>query len=171
MPYQWVEPELLMVHRGVPVYHTYMGGPSNESVSEHWYTLQEYFADDTHDDQFDVRMLPVIPAGDCKLYGLMYEEPHKQRIAHAIDAGHFNDWQKGTPPPYWWLTESQKAEIRGAAAHALIVEAEGIDNDDPEYIFRKYAEMRMLQMGIADLVDLAKDDASLAFDPEQQPTT
>jgi len=169
MPYEWTEPELLMVHRGVPVYHTYSGGPGNENVSECHYAMCGHNTDEDADDQFDVRDLPQTPEGWLEYYSDLYpDEGHKQRIAHAIDAGHFKDWQKDEPPPYWYLTEDQKAEIREAALQVLINEVEDVHNLDPEFVFCRYAEMRMLQMGISDLVDMAKDDESLAFDPDQQ---
>ena len=86
MPMKWVEPELLLVHNGVAVWHTYR---DEDVVSEYWYTLiQAEDNIDGGDSQFDVRDLPAYRGG----------VGHKEVVKLAIDAGYFQDWEKDEPP-------------------------------------------------------------------------
>jgi len=165
MPYEWTEPELLMVHRGVPVYRTYSGGPGNETPNDYWYTLQACASDNDETEQFDVRTLPQLPEGEAA----KYDNEHKARIAHAIDTGFFDRWEKDMPPYYWWLTDEQRQAIRGVVEESLYEDAFATSRDDIEWLCRKHAERRMSEMGIADLVEWAKHSEELDFDPEQQP--
>lgn len=56
MPTTWTEPETVIEHNGVKVYHTYKGG---ECVSEYWYTTVETDDDIDGESAFDIRDLDV----------------------------------------------------------------------------------------------------------------
>lgn len=73
MPMTWIEPEELMTHNGVVIYHTYKNDSADDRQS-YWYTTD---ISDDEDFEFDVRDLPV-PEG-------VGAENHRFIIAHAID--------------------------------------------------------------------------------------
>lgn len=75
MPMTWTEPEAVVEHNGVTVYHTYKDG---DYRSEFWYTLDQSDDDWEGESAFDVRDLGV--EGDV-------EGDHKEILRAAIDAG------------------------------------------------------------------------------------
>lgn len=54
MPNVWTEPDEVITHNGVTVYHTYKDG---EYISAYWYTLNESDDDWEGESAFDVREL------------------------------------------------------------------------------------------------------------------
>ena len=83
MPYEWVDPELLLEHEGVAIYHTY---DDQSMVSSYWYTTDpsdcNYKSQEIGGEaQFDVRDLPNL--------GLAVDERtnHVLIIEHAIRQG------------------------------------------------------------------------------------
>lgn len=90
MPYQWVKPEVFMQHNGVTVYHVYKNDHWEDGVRDCWYALCE-------DDEsiFDYRDLPGIPDSELAKYEKLFEGNGAQQvIAHAIDVGYFDGWDK-----------------------------------------------------------------------------
>lgn len=54
MPLTWTEPEEVVTHQDVTVYHTYK---DDGMVSEYWFTLEAAFDDYESDHIFDIRDL------------------------------------------------------------------------------------------------------------------
>lgn len=103
MPYVWTEPEAVVDHQGVQVYHTYNG----EHASQYWYTTLD--SDDDYGSpledggQFDVRDLPINVPYQTRSFtsprGHRYVEIvdeldyHKRRIVANIEAGHLKAYE------------------------------------------------------------------------------
>jgi len=78
MPLGWIDPEVALVHRGVPIYHTYKDDDI-ENRMEYWYSF--YVASET--EAFDVRNL-VADGRD----GDVTKEDERQKIIRlAIEQG------------------------------------------------------------------------------------
>jgi len=98
MPYEWIEPEVFMEHSGVVVYHVYKDdSPQNGGAREYWFCLEACESMDDGGNTFDVRSLPAY--GLSKQLNDTYADLFpgdalKQVIAHEIDAGFFDDWEK-----------------------------------------------------------------------------
>lgn len=78
MPFDWVEPELFLEHRGIKIWHAYSAGDPQRQLSN-VYTIAEWCDDSTMDEadthQFDVTELPQLPG----------VSDHELIIRHAID--------------------------------------------------------------------------------------
>ena len=79
MPWQWVEPEFFLSHRGVKIYHAYKDEYSDISL-EFWYSTSSSAG---YSYEFDVRDLPGYrsPIEADKMLS------HRIVIEAAIDAG------------------------------------------------------------------------------------
>jgi len=74
MPLTWTEPEIVVEHNGVTVYHTYKDG---EYAASYWYTLDPSQDDWECESAFDIRDLAVNVESDN----------HEDILRVAIDAG------------------------------------------------------------------------------------
>ncbi len=83
MPYAWVEPEVVMEHAGVTIYHIDKDDHLEGGARVYWYGTRPGCSDDgSEDGEFDVRDLPGEEDAS-------YDEEGGQRaiIRAAIDAG------------------------------------------------------------------------------------
>ena len=91
MPYDWVEPEKFMEHRGLTVYHIYRNDSYADGTSDYWYTFSIQGCEtDSHGEEgtFDVRDLPkYIPEGSV--------DELKDFLRDLIDTGYFDKWELG----------------------------------------------------------------------------
>lgn len=84
MPYEWVPPEMLLVHNDVAIYHCYDDGYQ----SFYWYTINEDDCDidsphcSEQSSMFDVRDLPKAPGLSADRH-----DDHPPIIRNAIDIG------------------------------------------------------------------------------------
>ena len=77
-----VEPEILLTHRGVPVYRTYRDDNVEEGLRTFWFTLDPFYGTDSG-AEFDVRTLPTWqpPEHPPFLSGEMTEQERADREA------------------------------------------------------------------------------------------
>ncbi len=84
MPYAWVEPEVVMDHAGVTIYHIYADDYLEGGARSYWYGTRPGCADNGSGEggEFDVRDLP-------RAGGARYDDEDGRRaiIRAAIDAG------------------------------------------------------------------------------------
>jgi hypothetical protein len=81
MPWQWVQPEELLTHRGVRIFHAYKDDTSDIPL-EFWYSTSST-SEPGSVYEFDVRDL----AGYRSQNGQDKMSEHKRAIKAAIDAG------------------------------------------------------------------------------------
>lgn len=76
MPYDWVEPEIFMIYKGITIYHVYKNDFIQEGRRQYWYTTDLSGSEDD-DYAFDVRFLST------------YSDhlSHREIIMRAIDLG------------------------------------------------------------------------------------
>lgn len=74
MPYEltWVEPEVVLTHNGVTIYHTYKNDEVDQGQMQFWFTTDGF--SDVDEFKFDVRDLPA-------------KSNPEETLRHAIDAG------------------------------------------------------------------------------------
>lgn len=102
MPYDWVDPEIYMIHNGVVVYHVYKYDAIQDGAREFWFCLAACESRDDGEHTFDVMSLPRPAAGSneeaemSKKYAGLVADPV---IAWNIDNDYFDDyWEKDEPP-------------------------------------------------------------------------
>jgi hypothetical protein len=80
MPFQWVDPELLMEHQGIKIYHVYKDDDV-ELPLEFWYEAE---MEDDDIVEFDVRDLPSVE-GIAASYWWSSERGMRREISNGED--------------------------------------------------------------------------------------
>lgn len=70
MPYKWVEPEIVVDHKGKQIYHVYKDDFEDQRMT-YWYTMNEV----DEGNEFDIRDLETFQE----------DKPHTIALREAID--------------------------------------------------------------------------------------
>jgi hypothetical protein len=88
MPMQWIEPEIFLEHKNVPIYRMYKDDDAERPLTYHFTTSATCGQDDIPDGHaYDVRELAVPARGLLGSRGPDADETIRRILIEAIDAG------------------------------------------------------------------------------------